>query len=101
MEATRRAARRIWRQRGCPRGRDLEFWLEAEAEVAAVRVAAYYKWEAGGRCEGASVDHWLLAEAQAKLDAIQSVARRHRDLWETWSRSGCGTSVLNCYDAAA
>ena len=26
-------ARAIWEQNGCPSGRDLEFWLEAEAEI--------------------------------------------------------------------
>ena len=24
----------IWRQRGCPEGRELEIWLEAEAELS-------------------------------------------------------------------
>ncbi|MBR1280232.1 DUF2934 domain-containing protein [Bradyrhizobium sp. AUGA SZCCT0283] len=26
-------AREIWEQSGCPAGRDLEFWLQAESEV--------------------------------------------------------------------
>jgi len=26
-------AREIWEQNGCPGGRDLEFWLQAESEV--------------------------------------------------------------------
>ena len=28
-------ARELWEQNGCPTGRDLEFWLQAEAEVQA------------------------------------------------------------------
>ena len=28
-------AREIWEQNGCPAGRDLEFWLRAEAEISA------------------------------------------------------------------
>ena len=26
-------AREIWEQNGCPSGRDLEFWLQAESEI--------------------------------------------------------------------
>ena len=26
-------ARELWEQNGCPAGRDLEFWLQAEAEI--------------------------------------------------------------------
>ena len=26
-------ARELWEQSGCPAGRDLEFWLQAEAEI--------------------------------------------------------------------
>lgn len=32
-----RRAQDIWRQLGCPQGRDLEIWLEAEAEIRAVQ----------------------------------------------------------------
>jgi hypothetical protein len=27
-------AREIWEQNGCPSGRDLEFWLQAESEIS-------------------------------------------------------------------
>ncbi len=27
-------ARELWEQNGCPAGRDLEFWLQAEAEIS-------------------------------------------------------------------
>jgi hypothetical protein len=27
-------AREIWEQNGCPAGRDLEFWLQAESEIS-------------------------------------------------------------------
>jgi len=27
-------ARAIWEQNGCPSGRDLEFWLQAESEIS-------------------------------------------------------------------
>ena len=27
-------ARKIWEQNGCPSGRDLDFWLQAEAEIS-------------------------------------------------------------------
>jgi hypothetical protein len=27
-------ARALWEQNGCPAGRDLEFWLQAEAEIS-------------------------------------------------------------------
>ena len=26
-------ARELWEQNGCPKGRDLEFWLQAETEI--------------------------------------------------------------------
>ena len=28
-------ARELWEQNGCPTGRDLEFWLQAESEIRA------------------------------------------------------------------
>jgi hypothetical protein len=28
-------ARELWEQNGCPSGRDLEFWLQAESEIKA------------------------------------------------------------------
>ena len=28
-------ARELWEQNGCPAGRDLEFWLQAESEIKA------------------------------------------------------------------
>jgi hypothetical protein len=28
-------AKELWEQNGCPAGRDLEFWLQAEAEITA------------------------------------------------------------------
>jgi hypothetical protein len=33
-EQTRRRAHELWEQHGRPEGRDLEFWLQAEAEVS-------------------------------------------------------------------
>ena len=30
-------AREIWKAAGCPEGRDLEYWLQAEAELLAAR----------------------------------------------------------------
>ena len=36
-EVTRRA-RWLWRDAGCPAGRDLEYWLQAEVELLKVRV---------------------------------------------------------------
>jgi len=35
LEETKARARELWEQNGCPTGRDLEFWLQAEAEVQA------------------------------------------------------------------
>jgi hypothetical protein len=36
-EVTRRA-RWLWRDAGCPAGRDLEYWLQAEVELLRARV---------------------------------------------------------------
>ena len=33
-------ARRLWRAEGCPRGRDLEYWLRAEVELLRTTYAA-------------------------------------------------------------
>lgn len=35
-EAIALRAREIWREQGCPHNRDLEIWLEAEAELRAI-----------------------------------------------------------------
>ena len=32
-EEVKARARELWEQNGCPAGRDLEFWLRAEAEI--------------------------------------------------------------------
>ena len=32
-EEVKARARELWEQNGCPAGRDLEFWLQAEAEI--------------------------------------------------------------------
>jgi hypothetical protein len=32
-EAIRARARELWEQHGCPAGRDLDFWLQAEREL--------------------------------------------------------------------
>lgn len=37
----------IWEQEGCPHGRDLEFWLRAEAELAEEAQASADAPEAG------------------------------------------------------
>ena len=34
-EQIKARARELWQQNGCPTGRDLEFWLQAESEVQA------------------------------------------------------------------
>ena len=33
-EEIRARARELWEQHGCPAGRDLEFWLQAEFEIS-------------------------------------------------------------------
>jgi hypothetical protein len=35
--AIRRRAHQLWEEEGCPPGRDVEFWLRAEAELTADR----------------------------------------------------------------
>jgi hypothetical protein len=32
-EEIKARARELWEQNGCPAGRDLEFWLQAESEI--------------------------------------------------------------------
>jgi hypothetical protein len=32
-EEVKARARELWEQNGCPAGRDLEFWLQAESEI--------------------------------------------------------------------
>ena len=32
-EEIKARARELWDQNGCPTGRDLEFWLQAESEI--------------------------------------------------------------------
>jgi hypothetical protein len=34
-EEVKARARELWEQNGCPAGRDLEFWLQAESEIKA------------------------------------------------------------------
>jgi Protein of unknown function (DUF2934) len=34
-EEIKARARELWEQNGCPAGRDLEFWLQAESEIKA------------------------------------------------------------------
>jgi hypothetical protein len=34
-EEVKARARELWEQSGCPAGRDLEFWLQAESEIKA------------------------------------------------------------------
>lgn len=36
-ELTTRRAEELWRQLGCPQNQDLAIWLEAEAEIRAMR----------------------------------------------------------------
>ena len=36
-----RRAQEIWRDLGCPANRDLDIWLEAEAEIEATRNRSY------------------------------------------------------------
>lgn len=94
-ESIRTEARKVWWQRGCPRGRDLDNWLEAERRVTAVRQAAYFKWLYGNKINGAALDHWLLAEAQHRLAAVDALVRRWTAIWEpTLTTRRLGRAVL-------
>ena len=42
-------ARELWEQNGCPAGRDLEFWLQAEAEIAGAILRRHLAETAGWR----------------------------------------------------
>jgi Protein of unknown function (DUF2934) len=90
----RKRAYAIWEQEGRRHGRDLDHWLQAQAEVEASRFAnwpehivglsesgsiaddaviydqieerAYQIWEREGRPDGHDLDHWLQAEAEIR-----------------------------------
>ena len=97
-ESIRAEARKVWRQRGCPLGRDLDNWLEAERRVTAIRRAAYFKWLDGNKTNGAALDHWLLAEAQHRLAAIDVMVRQWAAVFEpTLTTRRLGTAVLKVY----
>lgn len=80
---TAKCAYSAWERAGRPEGRALEYWLQAEAELAAmpaseesvkeeatmdrdIEVArcAYSIWERAGRPDGRALEHWLQAEAE-------------------------------------
>lgn len=57
-------ARALWRERGCPMGRDEEIWLEAERELSGVGrslgVAGAPKTE-GGANRGCGIEGMIVA----------------------------------------
>lgn len=86
---TAKCAYSAWERAGRPEGKALEYWLQAEAELAAMPASeestkeeatvdrnieiarcAYSIWERAGRPDGKALEHWLEAEAEIAAEPM-------------------------------
>jgi hypothetical protein len=74
----------LWRQEGRPDGRNLNHWVQAEAEIwrELIRERAHALWEQEDRSDGHDLDRRMQAEAEIWHQLIQERA------YELWEREG-------------
>lgn len=69
-------AQLLWRERGCPEGRDTEIWLEAERRMCSGRKADSFTARAKAETAAESVVEYHLSPAVSEQEAIQAALQK-------------------------
>ncbi len=67
-----RQAQELWQDRGCPEGRDLEIWLEAERQLSGGRQVEIFNARAAAETAAESEVEYHLSPALPEQEAIQA-----------------------------
>jgi hypothetical protein len=71
-EEISRQAHRRWQDEGCPAGRDLEIWLEAEQTLAAARPEETFAVTASAETAAESAVEYHLSPAMPEAEAVKA-----------------------------